>query len=111
MKIIKHYTEHREGTMFTDFIEFKIPIKSLGTVESTLADLNQICGWVANTFSENYVVMEIMDRRISGGWGNNSKYMWLEGGSAVDRTGDLYPSYYELRCYDKDATLFLLRWA
>lgn len=107
MKIINHTTASREGTLFTDFIEFKFP----GNLNSMDADLNRVCGWIASTFSENYVVMEIMDRKIAGGWGNNSKEMWLEGGSAVDRSDGPYLTHYELRCYNKDASLFLLRWS
>lgn len=112
MKIIKHNASaNHEGMMFTDVIEFKIPIPPLGTSDSMVRDLNQVCGWIASTFSENYVVMEILDRRIAGGWGSNSKEMWLEGGSAVDRSDEPFPRRYELRCYSKDATLFLLRWS
>jgi len=112
MKIINHSDKAKNGTMmFTDIIEFEFPAHPLRFSHSVDIDLNQVCGWVANTFSENYVVMEILNRRISGGWGENSKEQWLEFGSAVDRAEYPYPSHYELRCYDKDATLFLLRWS
>ena len=111
MKIIKHDAVKRPGMMFTDVIEFKIPVATLGTIDLTLNDLNQICGWIANTFSENYVIMEILDRRISGGWGDHAKESWEDAGSTVDRSEEPYVSHYELRCYSKDATLFLLRWS
>lgn len=111
MKIIKHDTSKRDGMMFTDVIEFKIPTHPLGTLNSVDQDLNQICGWIANTFGENYVIIEVLDRRIAGGWGENAKEYWEEGGRKVDRSDEPYPTHYELRCYSKDATLFLLRWS
>lgn len=112
MKIIKHNASAAtSGMMFTDIIEFKLPSRVLAPEDSVIKDLNQVCGWVANTFSENYVIMEILDRRISGGWGEHSKEQWLEDGSTVNRADDPYVSHYELRCYNKDATLFLLRWS
>ena len=112
MKIIKHDTSaSHKGMVFTDIIEFRIPVHPLGTLNSADQDLNQVCGWIANTFGENYVVMEVLDRRIAGGWGDKSKEGWENDGSKVDRTDDPYPRHYELRCYSKDATLFLLRWS
>lgn len=111
MRIIKHDTVRREGMMFTNIIQFKFPEHPLMIPHSEDPNLNQVCSWLANTFSENYVVMEMLDRRISGGWGDHAKQSWEDAGSVVDRSADPYVSHYELRCYSKDATLFLLRWS
>ena len=111
MRIIKHEAIDCEGWMFTDIIQFKFPEHPLRIPHSVDPDLNRVCDWLANTFRENYIVMEMLDRRIAGGWGDHAKQSWEDAGSVVDRSADPYPSHYELRCYSKDATLFLLRWS
>lgn len=101
--------DRRRGMMFTDVIHFKISINPES--EEHNLELNSICEWVVETFSDNWVVLEFMDRRIAGGWGEMSKQGWEDAGREVDRSDNPYIDYYELRCYAKDATLFLLRYS
>ena len=71
--------------------------------------LNEICGWMAETFTSNYIVIERVDNNIAGGWVDN-KLGWEKAGHKVDRSQHSRLAEYELRCMASDATAFLLRW-
>ena len=72
--------------------------------------LNEICGWISNSFTRNFVVIESVSTRIAGGWVDN-RYGWEINESKVNRNEHAALATYELRCCQEDATAFLLRWS
>lgn len=108
MKIIS--TTDSNGTlgMFDIAIRFK-PYKG-NTVIDNEEYLNEICEWVVNTFSKNFVIIEHVDTIVAGGWIDN-RHGWDQQRSQVDRSNHSANAVYELRCVDADATAFMLRWA
>jgi hypothetical protein len=105
MKIIK---SGFRNVGFTYVIEFDFDYIN-STVEDIEIEVNNICEWVSNTFAENFVVLEHCHTRIAGGNVDN-KSAWSKYG--IDRDIEYNPSsidYYELRCCESDAMLFMLK--
>jgi hypothetical protein len=106
MKIVKRESREDIG-MFDTAICFK-PYKGNEDIDNE-EYLNEICGWICNTFTRNFVVIECVETRVAGGWVDNKKG-WQHNGSKVDRKEHAGLATYELRCCDSDATAFFLRW-
>lgn len=72
--------------------------------------LNEICEWICNTFTNNFVVIEHVATNVAGGWTNN-KHGWERNNCKVNRSNHSALATYELRCHDTDATAFMLKWS
>ena len=70
--------------------------------------INEVCGWISNTFSEGFVLIERGDNLIAGGCVNNAEAWsdFLKDGKPI------HPGVhsYELRCEKSDLTAFLLKY-
>ena len=108
MKLVSTTTDIQTIGMFDISIRFK-PYKGNVLIDNEKY-LNEICEWVVNTFTKNFVIIEHADAKIAGGWIDN-KYGWESCGSTVNRSEHSQLAVYELRCHDTDATAFLLRWS
>lgn len=75
-------------------------------------ELNKICGWISDNFSKNFVILEEWDSRTLIAGGNmDNRQAWIDNGCKIDRQNAMAHSEYELRCYEEDASLFLLKWS
>lgn len=70
-------------------------------------DISSVCHWVSNTFTHNFVILEYGYTCIAGGCIDNVK-AWNEG---YDSNRSYLLDKWELRCANKDATLFLLKYS
>ena len=75
-------------------------------IENEEFDISSVCYWVSNTFAKNFVILEYLHKCIAGGCTDNAK-AWNDGynndyNGAIDK--------WELRCSEKDASIFLLKY-
>ena len=72
--------------------------------------LNDVCTWVSNSFTKNFVIMECSPPVNIAGGNVDNRTAWRQQGSRVIRDQLAWNSTYELRCCESDATMFILRW-
>lgn len=107
MKLISTSTDRTILGMFDIAFYFK-PYKGNANIDNEQY-LNEICEWVVNSFTNNFVIIEHVDTHVAGGWTNNQTG-WERSGFKVDRSKHSSMATYELRCHDVDASAFMLRW-
>ena len=93
---------------------FDIAIRFKPYTDNILIDnekyLNEICEWVANAFTKNFVIIEHVDTIVAGGWIDN-RHGWEQQESKVNRSNHSGNAVYELRCHYSDSTAFMLKWS
>lgn len=108
MKIIKGYPPNPKSAMaFTDIIEFELGHCNDPEPEQ---QLNEVAEWIVYNFSKNFVILENVSGLIVGGWGD-SIAGWEDQSCKISREHHANSAVYELRCYEEDAALFLLKWS
>jgi len=117
MKVISHrHPDQSDGMVFTDIITFR-PKDNLCNYLNFgdgqhIERINTVCEWMANNLSDNYAIIQCMNRMISGGWGyGKSKEGWERASKSIKQDGIISTHMYELRCFSDDAALFLLKFS
>lgn len=90
-----------------DFDIFLRDINGEGQLEKVGEQrLVQVVDWISNTFKENFILKEIADNRIAGGWVDN-KGAWNRRKRIV-RSDYAWQSSYRLLCHEQDGNWFAL---
>lgn len=98
---------HDQSTKYIGEFNFEIEIKDIPLDITT-----ELVDFCSSTFSNNFVIIEVKDRIVAGGWGDNYS-AWKDGQFKVTKRwtkADISYSIF-IRLYSDDMKLFNLRYS